>query len=129
MRSELEHLIDVCLEEVMCPLREEASTIKLWLARKANHLECGQPHAYLSFVPDVTELFGPCSPIQHSLMSSILSSLAAAYMATDYSLHKDTCDEIVDSVLNELTIEVASELVGTEFHRKIPMLVSLVESL
>ena len=40
LRPELKTLIAViCLEEVMHPLKEEASTIKLLLARVANHLE------------------------------------------------------------------------------------------
>jgi len=121
LQSDLKHLIEVHLEEVMRPLREEASTIKLWLARIANHLECGHPRADLSSVPDVIELFGPCSPVRHSPTSSILPSLAAACMPADCSLHKDTCHEIVDSVLNVLTTEVALEPVGIEFHQKIPM--------
>jgi len=28
-----------CLEEVLRPLRDETTTIKLWLTRLANHLE------------------------------------------------------------------------------------------
>ena len=40
LRSELKTLIAViCLEEVMHPLKEEASTIKLLLAHVASHLE------------------------------------------------------------------------------------------
>jgi len=43
LRSDLNRLIAVRLEEVIRPLREEASTIKLWLARIANHSECVEP--------------------------------------------------------------------------------------
>ncbi|CAL4949615.1 unnamed protein product [Urochloa decumbens] len=83
LRSELQHMFAIHLEEVVRPLREEVSTIKLWLARVANHLECVMP-------PDMVELFGPCSPVHHSLTPSILTSLAA---------------------------EVA-EVLGSEFHQK-----------
>ncbi|CAN6247328.1 unnamed protein product [Urochloa humidicola] len=70
LRSELQHMIAIRLEEVVRPLREEVSTIKLWLARVANHLECVMP-------PDMVELFGPCSPVHRSPTPSILTSLAA----------------------------------------------------
>ena len=39
LRPELKTLIAICQEEVMHPLKEEASTIKLLLAHVANHLE------------------------------------------------------------------------------------------
>nr|TKW32551.1 hypothetical protein SEVIR_2G174800v2 [Setaria viridis] len=69
-------MIAVRLEEVVRPLREEASTIKLWLARVANHLECVVPS-------DMDELFGPYSPIHRSPTPSILTSLAAVCTSVD----------------------------------------------
>ena len=39
LRSELQQMILTTLDEVVRPLKEEASVIKLWLARVANHLE------------------------------------------------------------------------------------------
>ncbi|CAL4899647.1 unnamed protein product [Urochloa decumbens] len=84
LRSELQHMFASRLEEVMRPLREEVSTIKLWLARVANHLECVMP-------PDMVELFGPCSPVHHSPTPSILTSLAAEVTeALDNELHQQT---------------------------------------
>jgi len=45
LRSELKTFIAIIrLEEVMHPLKEEASTTKLLLARVANHLENIQSH-------------------------------------------------------------------------------------
>jgi hypothetical protein len=121
LQSNLKHLIEVRLEEVMHPLREEASTTKLWLARIANHLECGQPHVEHSSVPDVTKLFGPCSLFQHCPTSLILASLAAACTPLDCLPHNDTCGDTIDSVLNKLTTEGDSKAFGTELHQKIPM--------
>jgi hypothetical protein len=43
LQSELQHLITDHLEEVLCSLREEASTIKLWLACVASRLERVEP--------------------------------------------------------------------------------------
>ncbi|CAL4941942.1 unnamed protein product [Urochloa decumbens] len=84
LRSELQHMFASRLEEVMRPLREEVSTIKLWLAHVANHLECVMP-------PDMVELFGPCSPVHHSPTPSILTSLAAEVTeALDNELHQQT---------------------------------------
>ncbi|CAN6272562.1 unnamed protein product [Urochloa humidicola] len=68
----------------MRPLREEVSTIKLWLARMANHLECVMP-------TDMVELFGPCSPVHHSPIPSILTSVAAELAeALDNEFHQMT---------------------------------------
>nr|TKW09212.1 hypothetical protein SEVIR_6G078900v2 [Setaria viridis] len=69
-------MIAVCLEEVVRPLREEASTIKLWLARVANHLEC-------VVTSDMAKLFGPCSPVYRSPTPSILTSLATVCTSAD----------------------------------------------
>lgn len=78
----------------------------VWLAMCVEH----------SFVPDVTELFGPCSLVRHSSMPSILSSHVVGCMPPDCMLHNDTCAEIVDSILNKLTTEVATKAFGIEFH-------------
>jgi hypothetical protein len=101
------------MEEVICPLREEASTINLWLARIANHLECVEPRVEHYSVPDVLELFGPCSPVRRSPTPSIMASLAAACMPVD-SLCEDTCANTVDPILEKMTIDVT----GTEIHQK-----------
>nr|TKW19346.1 hypothetical protein SEVIR_4G014700v2 [Setaria viridis] len=69
-------MIAVHLEEVVRPLREEASTIKLWLARVANHLECVVPS-------DMAELFSPRSPVHRSSTPSILTSPAAVCTSAD----------------------------------------------
>ncbi|CAN6380878.1 unnamed protein product [Urochloa humidicola] len=82
LQSELQHLIVVRLEELLRPLQEEVSTIKLWLARMAHHLERADTSGEHSSVPDMSELFGPCSPVRHSPMSSILTSLAVARTPT-----------------------------------------------
>jgi len=97
LRSDLNRLIAVRLEEVIRPLKEEASTIKLWLARIANHLECVEPRVEHSSVPDVPELFGPCSPIRRSPTPSIMASLAAACMPVD-SLCEDTFADTADPI-------------------------------
>ena len=39
LRSDLKEFFTSRLEEVLSPLKVEASTIKLWLARVANYLE------------------------------------------------------------------------------------------
>ncbi|KAL6645125.1 hypothetical protein ACP70R_016733 [Stipagrostis hirtigluma subsp. patula] len=85
LRSELQNLIAVRLEEVLRPLREEASTIKLWLARVANHLERDESCGDHTFASDMAKLFGPCSPVQRTPTSSILTSLAEACTPTSPS--------------------------------------------
>lgn len=65
LRSELQQLIVDRLEEMLRPLREETSTIKLWLACLANHLEFAESHEEHTSFPNMLELFGPCSPVHH----------------------------------------------------------------
>jgi hypothetical protein len=43
LRSDLQEFFVSRLEEVVRPFRVETLTIKLWLARMANHLESGGP--------------------------------------------------------------------------------------
>nr|TKW34027.1 hypothetical protein SEVIR_2G278200v2 [Setaria viridis] len=119
-------MIAVHLEEVVHPLREEASIIKLWQARVANHLECVMPS-------DMAELFGPYSPVHCSPTPSILTSLAAGCTSVDSLLCEDTCVDITNSTIDEIstristiethremdpiTNEVATRMSDREFHQ------------
>ncbi|CAN6223987.1 unnamed protein product [Urochloa humidicola] len=60
LHSDLQEFIESCIEKIMHPLRAEASTIKLWLARVANHLERVEP----TCKDPLVGLFGPCSPVR-----------------------------------------------------------------
>jgi hypothetical protein len=71
----------------MRPLRVEASTIKLWLARVANHMKhVLGPHSEDVNTADLVGLFGPCSPTRHSSTSDFFASLADACMPPSDSL-------------------------------------------
>ena len=59
LRAEFHQMFSAYLKEVLQPLKEEASIIKLWLARVANHLEHAETHGEHAFVSDLPELFGP----------------------------------------------------------------------
>jgi hypothetical protein len=59
LRAEFHQMFSTCLKEVLQPLKEEASIIKLWLARVANHLEHAEAHGEHAFVSDLPKLFGP----------------------------------------------------------------------
>lgn len=69
----------------MRPLMDEASTIKLWLARVANHLERVEP---LCEDP-LAGLFGPCSSVRRSPTPTFFTSLPVACTHTQYSLPYD----------------------------------------
>ncbi|CAL5007591.1 unnamed protein product [Urochloa decumbens] len=112
LQSELQQLIAVRLEEVVRPLQEEVSTTKLWLARVAHHLERAETSREHSSVPDMSELFGPCSPIRHSLMSSILTSLAAARTPTN-SLVRESFDS---ETFTKQPIEVPASVSSAQKH-------------
>ena len=58
----------------MHPLNAEASTIKLWLARMANHLERVEPPNKDPFIIDMADRFGPCSPVRHVSAPSFLTA-------------------------------------------------------
>ncbi|CAO2037385.1 unnamed protein product [Urochloa humidicola] len=103
LRSEFQQLIAIRLEEVVRPLREEASTIKLWLARVASHLECDGTHGDHTPVSDMAELFGPCSPVHRSPTPSILTSLAAVCKPADSLVGNDICSNISDSPIDNTT--------------------------
>ena len=64
LRSDLQEFFVSRLEEVVRPFRDEISTIKLWLARMANHLERGGPPSEDHFIADLVGLFGPCSLVR-----------------------------------------------------------------
>ncbi|CAL5047255.1 unnamed protein product [Urochloa decumbens] len=106
LHKEFQQLIDVRLEELLRPLREEASTIKLWLARVANHLECDGIREEHTSIPNMAELFGPYSPVRRSPTPSILTSLAAACKPTDSLVCEDTCANISDSGIDNTTVGV-----------------------
>jgi hypothetical protein len=120
LQSELQHLIAVHLEEVLCPLREEASTIKLWLACVASRLERVEPCEEHAPISNLADLFGPCSPVRSSPAPLILASLVAACTHADSIKRKDTCADNAESVINEMTIEVAKRTLGLEIHQKLP---------
>ncbi|CAL5067521.1 unnamed protein product [Urochloa decumbens] len=60
--SDIQEFIESRIEKVLHPLSAEASTIKLWLARVANHLERVEP----TCEDPLVGLFGPCSPVRRS---------------------------------------------------------------
>ncbi|CAN6288127.1 unnamed protein product [Urochloa humidicola] len=111
LRSELQHMFAIRLEEVVRPLREEISTIKLWLARVANHLECVMPL-------DMVELFGPCSPVHHSSTPSILTSLAAEVVeALDSEFHQKTSmKHVIEVPFGTSQTCLSTEVATTEMH-------------
>nr|TKV97761.1 hypothetical protein SEVIR_9G516800v2 [Setaria viridis] len=98
-------MIAVCLEEVLRPLREKTSAIKLRLARVANHLECVMPS-------DMAELFGPCSPIHHSPTPSILTSLAAVCTFADSLVPFGTSTTLMhpDSPIEQMLLQIITSV-------------------
>ncbi|CAO2143781.1 unnamed protein product [Urochloa humidicola] len=93
LRSDLQEFIGSRLEEVIRPLTIEASTIKLWLARVANHLEHVEPHCEDPLVG----LFGPCSPVRCSPTLALFTSLSAARTpAQDSSLQDEISTAVED---------------------------------
>jgi hypothetical protein len=50
----------------------------------------------------------------------ILASLVAACTHADSIKRKDTCADNAESVINEMTIEVAKRTLGLEIHQKLP---------
>ena len=77
----------------MRPFRDEASTIKLWLAWIANHLEIVEPPCKDPFVPDLVGLFVPCSLFRHSLTPTLLS---ACMPIRESTFHGEKIVAIVD---------------------------------
>lgn len=53
LQSEIQQLIVDRLKEVLRPLRDEISIIKLWLACLADHLEFTEPHGEHTSLPFV----------------------------------------------------------------------------
>ena len=70
LRSDLKEFFTSRLEEVLSPLKVEASTIKLWLARVANYLERVEPSSEDPHAADLVGLFGPLpgSSISNSIL-------------------------------------------------------------
>ncbi|CAN6371961.1 unnamed protein product [Urochloa humidicola] len=71
--SDLQEFIESRIEKMMHPLRAEASTIKLWLARVVNHLERVEP----TCEDPLVGLFGPCSPVRRSLTPPLFTTSPA----------------------------------------------------
>jgi hypothetical protein len=107
-------MFSTLLKEVLQPLKEEASIIKLWLARVANHLEHADAHGEHAFVSDLPKLFDPCSPVKHDSPSSILASLAVAYTNADSLVCEDTIANTTIPILGEMPTRIS----GTEIHRE-----------
>ncbi|KAJ1274094.1 hypothetical protein BS78_05G036200 [Paspalum vaginatum] len=101
--SELQHLVAVRLDEVVRPLREEVSTIKLWLARMTNHFECVAPCGGHAQDFDMAQLFGPCSPVRHFPSPSILTSLAATCLPVESLVGENSCENTPDPLSDEPT--------------------------
>lgn len=107
-------MFSTLLKEVLQPLKEEASIIKLWLARVANHLEHADAHGEHASVSDLPKLFDPCSPVKHDSPSSILASLAVAYTTADSLVCEDTIANTTIPILGEMPTRIS----GTEIHRE-----------
>jgi hypothetical protein len=75
LRSDLQEFFMSQLEEVVRPLKAEASTIRLWLAR----VDRVEPSSKDPVDDKLADLFGPCSPIHLSPSTPpLFASLAAA---------------------------------------------------
>jgi hypothetical protein len=101
------------LEEVVRPLKAEASTIRLWLARVANHLDRVEPSSKDRVDDKLADLFGPCSPIHLSPSTPPLFALLAA--ACTPSCESQQCSDKFGGIMDcELpTIKVtASESIA-----------------
>ncbi|CAL4998504.1 unnamed protein product [Urochloa decumbens] len=120
LRSELQQMFQTQLEEVVRPLKEEASTIKLWLARVANYLERTemQMPSEEPSISDMAGLFGPCSPVRCSPTPSILASLAAACISSDPLVCEDVCEGIVDSVTDVVITSEEIHVMSTSDHTR-----------
>ncbi|KAJ1255646.1 hypothetical protein BS78_K177100 [Paspalum vaginatum] len=98
----------------MRPLREEFSTIKLWLARMTNHFECVAPCGGHAQDFDIAQLFGPYSPVRHSPSPSMLTSLAVACLPVRSLEGENSCGNTTDApsrvhgVMNPITHEIAT---------------------
>jgi hypothetical protein len=103
-------MFSACLKEVLQPLSEEASIIKLWLACVAKHAKAHEKH---DFVFDLPELLVPCSPVKHDSPSSVLAPLASAYAAINSLVCQDTSANTAVPVLGEMPTRTS----GTDIHR------------
>ncbi|CAL5060110.1 unnamed protein product [Urochloa decumbens] len=105
LRSELHDFFISRLEEVVCPLKSEASIIRLWLARMTNHLEhvesCKDPSA-----SDLVDLFGPCSPVQRSSTPPSFTSLADDCTPRDSMPHDEQCVDTTAADVGQQTTNV-----------------------
>jgi hypothetical protein len=122
LRSELQQLFASRLEEVLRPLRDEISNIKLWLARMTNQLEGADPMDDHTSVSNMAELFGPCSPVRRSPTLSVLTSLVTACTPTDSSVCEDIPANTTDSVIDEMPTLITAE----EIHRETDSIINEV---
>ncbi|CAL5026201.1 unnamed protein product [Urochloa decumbens] len=117
LRSDLQHFFISQLEEEVHPLKAEASIIRLWLARVANHLERAEPSCSDSPATDLVDLFGPCSPVQRSpTMLSFASLSADCTPAQDSKPHNEqyvaaTASDVGQSTTKECELPSACETV------------------
>jgi hypothetical protein len=97
--SEIDILFQARIKDVMHPLREELSTIKLWLARMAKCLECTGSDGKLMSTSNMVELFGPCSPIEHSPTPMIFASLVEVCAHVESLVCEDLSNSITDEII------------------------------
>ncbi|CAL5044567.1 unnamed protein product [Urochloa decumbens] len=99
LRSDLQEFIESRIEKVLHPLSVEASTIKLWLARVANHLERVEP----TCEDPLGGLFGPCSPVQRSPTLALFTT-SPAMSAADrggQKIYEATEMDVMPTVMEE----------------------------
>ncbi|CAN6311757.1 unnamed protein product [Urochloa humidicola] len=113
LRSELQQMFQTQLEEVVRPLKDEVSTIKLWLARVANYLERTEMPSEEPSASDMAGLFGPCSPVHRSPTPSVLASLAAACTSSDPLVCEDVCEGVVDSIMEAVITSEEIHVIST----------------
>ena len=122
------------IEEMARPLKAEASTIRLWLARVASHLDGVQPSSKDPSTTDLVDLFGPCSPVKFSSTLPFFIALAADYVPSGDSIpHNEklastTTDDVGQTaqstskdyelpIINKMTSE---DSVGPRLHVQTP---------
>jgi len=120
LHSELQQHIITHLENLVRPLIDEISAIKLWLARLATHLKhvelpsedpsvdvsglfapCAEPPGEHTSVSNMAELFGPSSPVWRSPMPSTLASIVEACAPADSLVCEDTCAIMGEKIIDQ----------------------------
>ena len=120
LHSELQQHIITHLENLVRPLIDEISAIKLWLARLATHLKrvelpsedpsvdvsglfapCAEPPGEHTSVSNMAEIFSPSSPVWRSPMPSILASIVEACAPADSLVCEDTCAIMGEKIIDQ----------------------------